>query len=307
MRAHVALRDEFGSAPWWHGSGNIEWFADEAKREAQRQKIELLRSWGYAAEWLTPIELRTLEPDIDHRAAGDGPVALYPDEGWVDGIPYAHAMLQGAQRAGAVVRLGVTVTGVLVNGHKVTGVRTAAGESIAAGTVVNCAGATANDVAGRSGLSIPMTPTPGVLVVTRPAPTRLQRVIHAPQCHVRPDGAGRLMLHREDTDHLVTATSRPSLEHPIARDVVASAARILPAVSGVEPEAVRIGVRPIPADGYPAVGWLSGVSGYYLVVSHSAVTLAPVLGAAAAGELTTGRPDARLEPFRPDRFATVKR
>jgi glycine/D-amino acid oxidase-like deaminating enzyme len=307
MRAHVALRDEFGSAPWWHGGGNIEWFADEAKREAQRQKVELLRSWGYAAEWLTLAELRTLEPGIDHRAVGDGPVALYPDEGWVDGVTYAQAMLQGAQRAGATARLGVTVAGVVLDGHRVTGVKTAAGDTVSAGTVINCAGASANDAAARPDLTIPMTPTQGLLVVTRPAPTCLQRVIHAPQCHVRPDGAGRLMLHREDADHLVTATLRPTLEHPVARDVVASAAQILPALAGIEPEAVRVGVRPIPADGYPAVGPLPGVSGYYLVVSHSAVTLAPVLGEAAAGELTTGRPDARLEPFRPHRFAKVGR
>jgi glycine/D-amino acid oxidase-like deaminating enzyme len=234
-------------------------------------------------------------------------VAFYPDEGWVDAVPYAHAMLQAAQRAGARVRLGVKVVGLAMNGHTVTGVRTAAGDTIAAGTVVNCAGVAANDAVGRPELATPMAPTPGVLVITRPAPTGLRRVIHAPHCHVRPDGAGRLMLHREDADHLVTETARPTLEHPIARDVVASAARILPAVAGVAPEAVRVGIRPIPADGYPAVGPLPGVAGYYLVVSHSAVTLAPVLGVAVAGELTTGRPDDRLEPFRPDRFAKVGR
>lgn len=307
MRAHAALRDEFGETPWWHGGGNIEWFFDGSKRSAQREKVERLHAWGYAAEWLTLAELTTLEPDIDHKAVGDSPVAFYPDEGWVDAVVFAHAMLEGARRSGARLRCGVRVTGVVMNGHRVAGVETAAGETIGADVVVNCAGASANEAAGSPDLHVRMAPTPGVLVVTQPAPTALRRVIHAPQCHVRPDGAGRLMLHREDADHTVTETTRPTLEHPIARDVVKSAARILPALADIAPEAVRVGIRPIPADGFPAVGPLPGISGYYLTVSHSAVTLAPVLGQAVAGELTGGRPDPRLEPFRPGRFVEVKR
>jgi hypothetical protein len=52
MKAHAALTDEFGATPWWHGGGSLEWEA-EPDRTAQRENIEQLRSWGYAAEWLT--------------------------------------------------------------------------------------------------------------------------------------------------------------------------------------------------------------------------------------------------------------
>ena len=61
MKAHLALADEFGSTPWWHGGGSLEWEA-EPDRAAQRENIEQLRSWGYAAEWITLRQARELEP-----------------------------------------------------------------------------------------------------------------------------------------------------------------------------------------------------------------------------------------------------
>src|SRR3954452_7454396 len=45
----------------------------EAKpdRTAQRENIEQLRSWGYAAEWITLRQVQELEPDIDPTTIGD--------------------------------------------------------------------------------------------------------------------------------------------------------------------------------------------------------------------------------------------
>jgi glycine/D-amino acid oxidase-like deaminating enzyme len=76
MRAHLALADEFGATPWWHGGGSLEWVA-EPDRPAQRENIEQLRSWGYAAEWLTLRQVEELEPDFDPAAIGDAPVAFF--------------------------------------------------------------------------------------------------------------------------------------------------------------------------------------------------------------------------------------
>jgi hypothetical protein len=47
------------------------------------------------------------------------------------------------------------------------------------------------------------------------------------------------------------------------------AAEVVPGIGHTEPEAVRIGVRPIPADGLSAVGSLDQLAGYYLLVTHT--------------------------------------
>ena len=305
MRAHAALGEEFGGTPWWHGGGSVEWAHTDAGQAGLRERVERLRSWGYAAEWVTHEQLRGLEPDIDLRAVGDGPIAYFPEEGWLDPVLYAHAMLEAAQRLGATLGCGARVTEVRVEGGRVTGVRTAAGEPFAADVVVDCAGRWADEIARLAGLRIPLAPTFGLLAFTPPVATCLRRVVRAPQCHMRPDGGGRLVLQTDDADRQVRAETEPSPRLPLAEDLVRRASQVLPGVAGARPEAVRIGVRPIPADGFSAVGPMPGVSGFYLAVTHSGVTLAPFLGLAAAQEIAGGRAVPALAPFRPGRFAAA--
>src|SRR5271170_5851886 len=59
MRAHAGLREEFGATPWWHSGGSVEWEPPE-ERAAQAANVERLRSWGYAAEWITRRDLAEL-------------------------------------------------------------------------------------------------------------------------------------------------------------------------------------------------------------------------------------------------------
>jgi glycine/D-amino acid oxidase-like deaminating enzyme len=302
IRTHMALVEEFGSTPWWHNGGSIEWEADEDAWRAQREKVERLRTWGYAVEWISPRQLHDMEPDVELSVVGGAPIAYYPDEGWLDPVPYAHAMLEAAARFGATLHLGVRVVDVRVYGGRATGVQVEGGGIYGADVVVNCAGRWANDVIKTRELHIPLAPTVGILVCTPPMPTCLRRIVRTPYCDVRPDGGGRLMLHQREIDNTVRADVEPSLELPQAAELVRRAARILPNVGTDRPESVRIGVRPIPADGYSAVGPVPGISGYYVVITHSGVTLSPFLGHVAAEEIVKGRIVPQLEPFRPGRF-----
>ena len=70
-------------------------------------------------------------------------------------------------------------------------------------------------------------------------------------------------------------------------------------------------IRPMPRDGLPIVGfhnnWLSDGcdgTGVYLLVTHSAMTLGPLLGALAAVEIAEQSTLELLEPYRPTRFHT---
>jgi glycine/D-amino acid oxidase-like deaminating enzyme len=302
MAAHAALADEFATTPWRHGGGSLEWVA-EPERQAQADNVARLRAWGYAVEWLTAREALDLEPDIDRRAIGDAPIAYFPDEGWLDPILYVHAMLAAAQRRhNARIVCGARVTDLVMAGDRVTGVRLADGALHEADIVVNCAGRWTNEATRDAGLHLPLAPTVGLLVFTPPVAAGIGRVIHSPIVNLRPDGAGRLMLHWSPTDATMTldAPLAPSMSQ--ARDLVQRARRLLPGVGAVEAEAVRVAARPIPADQVSAVGPLPRTSGYYVVVTHSGVTLSPFLGAAVADEVVRGRQRPELAPFRPARF-----
>src|SRR5437764_6442386 len=155
MKAHAALANEFGATPWWHGGGSLEWEA-EPDRLAQRENVEQLRSWGYVAEWISLRQAQELEPDIDPETIGDAPVAFFPEEGWLDPVVYAHAMLSAARvRHGAKVICGARVLELIVVGDRVTGGRVADGTQYEADTVVNCAGRWTNETSRDAGLQLP--------------------------------------------------------------------------------------------------------------------------------------------------------
>jgi glycine/D-amino acid oxidase-like deaminating enzyme len=89
---------------------------------------------------------------------------------------------------------------------------------------------------------------------------------------------------------------------PQALDVMRLAAEVIPALAAVKPEAARITARPIPKDGLSAIGPMPRAKGYYVVVTHSGVTLAPYLAKAVADEIAHGKTRPELEHFRPTRF-----
>src|SRR5580700_1005087 len=284
MKAHAALRDEFVATPWWHGGGSLEW-VEEAERASQRENVEQLRAWGYAAEWIDTNQLLELEPDIDPATVGDAPVAYFPDEGWLDPVVYAHAMLSAARhRHGAKLIVGARVTDLISKGERVSGVRLADGAALEADMVVNCTGRWTNEVVREAGLHLPLAPTVGFLVFTPPVAASLRRVARTTVIDARPDGAGRLMLHWNSTDATLSFDTSLSPSMPEARDLVRRARQLLPSIGDVEPEAVRIAIRPIPGDHFSAIGPMPRTSGYYIAVTHSGITMSPFLGAAVADE-----------------------
>lgn len=301
MKAHAALRDEFGTTPWWHGGGSVEW-QTQAKRADQQTNVERLQSWGYAAEWIDLEQLRELEPDIDPAMIGDAPIAYFPEEGWLDPVPYAHAMLSAAHRRhGTKLLCGAKVIELLMRGERVHGVRCADGTQHEADMVVNCAGRWTNEFVREAGLHLPMAPTVGFLVFTPPVAANVNRVVLGPDIHTRPDGGGRLVLiAASEIVPALDATLSPTM--PEARELVRRARRLLPSIGAVDAEAVRIGIRPIPADEYSAIGPVPRASGYYLAVTHSAVTMSPFIGVAVADEIVRNRVRPELAEFRPGRF-----
>ena len=56
----------------------------------------------------------------------------------------------------------------------------------------------------------------------------------------------------------------------------------------------------MPRDGFPAVGYVE--AGLYAAVTHSGMTLAPLLGQLVAAELTDGMSLQLLDDYRPARF-----
>lgn len=308
IAAHERLVAEF-DATWFPRPGFLQW--EHADRElggvdptGLLDKLARLTDWGYPVELLDAAVVRELEPEVAHDAVGDGPVLRYPREGWIQAAPLIGTLLDRVRRSGGRIRIGARVVGLVTTGGRCTGVQLADGTRVHADLVVNCAGRGANEVTGDPDLAIPLAPTRGIAAYTPPVGLAIHHALRTPLVNIRPDGGGRLLLRCNPVDLEVGPDDTARVDHPLAERLLARARRVLPGLGDVRLDAVRIGIRPIPGDGHPALGALPGLEGYYLAVAHSGITLGALVGEIVADELTGGPRHPEVEAYRPARFTT---
>lgn len=304
MRAHRRFASSVASCGWYHESGNLEWAAGADAQQDLERKVARLLEWGYQARWLDPEDVRSLEPEMAADMIGSR-VAYFPDEGWVDPARLIAALLSRACASGAQVRPHSAAVGMSMTGDRIDSVRTSGGETVRTDAVVNCAGPSAGEVAALAGVDLPMRNTAGLLVYTAPTAVAVERVIHAPQIHLRPEGGGRLVLRNMTPDAAVlTHDDGTRIAEPgAAETMLHRAEELYPGLRGITVEASRIGMRPIPIDGLPVLGRSATVENFHFAVTHSGVTLclrvAELVGAEVRGELVD-----ELAPLRHSRLDT---
>jgi glycine/D-amino acid oxidase-like deaminating enzyme len=304
MEAHRGLAAEASPGDWFHEGGNLEWAEDDIERDALRDKVARVLDHGYEARWLDRAETLRLEPGIDPARLPAEEIAYFPREGWIEPARLIDHLLSSAVARGAEPVTDDAVTGLDVTGGMVRAVRLASGRSLPADAVVDCAGPQAAAVAELAGLVLPMRNTCGVLIHTAPVAVAVSRVVHAPRVHLRPNGAGRLLLHSPEIDGAVrvSGTGERSVEPSAVETVIEAAQALYPGLRGVTVEGVRIGERPIPGDGLPVLGRAAQLPNFHFAVSHSGATLSVHAGDLVAAEvLGEDRSDA-LAAFRFERL-----
>lgn len=306
MPAYAALRDRFGPECGIHMDGALNWVESDDRRAELQERYERLRGWDYPVEWVTPEQvMRELAPELQLDPEKVQRLLHMPDEGWIDAPLFIQILLDEVRRRGGEVRHQTPVRQVRREAGRATAVITESGESFSAPWVIDCAGPDADRVAAAAGVRLPLTRVPGLLLATDRVPVRLRQVCHPPGPSFRPDGGGRVVILSDWTpsdspDELGPAPSLPPRSELVPG--FAAVTRWLPALAPARVEAARLGVRPMPPDGYPIIGLHPDLPGFYVVVTHSGITLGPVLGPLVAAEVTTGRPEPLLAPYRPDRF-----
>ncbi|MGV9451565.1 NAD(P)/FAD-dependent oxidoreductase [Streptomyces sp. NPDC003635] len=311
MEEHTRLAEQLPGAPSYFPSGALQW-ADSASEQWLAANVERLQSLGYPARWVTPAEAA--------RLAGGGlriprtitACAHFPSEGYVLPDLFVANLLADAERHGARLALGeVVAIDDRADGVSVT---VAGGETFAGDRVVLAAGRWTRQLAARAGIDIPMvtatsrgSTTVGLLGYAETPWLDLPCVIHSPGLNLRPAARGRTVLQALDLNADADPANPPSEDGDLARTLAQRLSALLSEPSrapGIEP---RIGLRSLPADGHSVAGYASDQSRVYCLVSHSGITLAPILGRLVAGEVAADQEEDLLRPFRPTRFIGVGR
>ncbi|MDA0707207.1 MAG: FAD-binding oxidoreductase [Proteobacteria bacterium] len=308
------LQQELDLPVRWGGS--LEWFDNADRQDTLAAQIAEQVAWGVPARMVSAEEFTKLEPGI--RPGASITAAFSPDDGAVDPVLATHRLLAAAEALGATLRYPTTLMDVLLTNGRLTSVITSSG-SIPADRLVLATGAAKNLPEQIAGIKIPQRSGPGVIVVTHPAPRRLQHIISAPGVHMHQRDDERIVLGEQDgapdnDAHTVRLQGRPNrfpdpaIAEQHATRILAIAEKYSPGIAGVRIEHVYIGWRPLPIDGHPVIGASAERPDVYLAIMHSGVTLAPIVGQLAAQELTTGVTIDLLKGYRPDRvFEEIKR
>lgn len=257
-------RVSWNGALWWEDEG--------AAFEAQWDEVS---ARGYEVARVDAAQFAALEPNV---ANPPDACILGEVEGAADGAAVARALIRAS---GAQVVMGCEVTAVAARS-----VQTSHG-TFTADHVVVTVGAASGAL-----LGLPMDNQAGIILHTQALAPTVGHIIMSPDVHFRQDPAGHIVMGE--------IFSGGGLG---ARDVSDFAAQMLSRLRGRLPSVeldianVMLGVRPVPKDGLPMVGWVDGV---YAATMHSGITLAPLIGQLVAAEIM-GETQVRLAPFRPDR------
>ena len=157
--------------------------------DAAKARVEMQQAHGAHTVFLEPGALKAQFPWLNVDDLGGGSWGTQA-EGWFDSMGLLMGFKRGARALGAEY-IDNAVTGLTVEGGKVTSVRLATGEVVSCGILVNAAGPRAQQVAAMAGLKIPVAPFKRYSFVfssATPIPGRMPNVIDLSGTFVRPEG-----------------------------------------------------------------------------------------------------------------------
>lgn len=306
--AYHLLEQELPSLPVEWG-GCLQWYVDDARAEQLKRQLRQLQEWGYDVRSVSEAEFHAREPDFH---PGKILAACFAEqEGFADPTALTEVLLKQAREAGAEVIYPCEVTGLVLQAGRIRSVQTTKGE-FPAGVLILAAGVGTPALASMAEVPVPLVPAPGLLVHTKPMPALVHRVLIGPDAHFKQYREGGMVI-GDDLGPPPNAVHEPLRHHPLGfpdeatrqlhqQRILKQAAEYLPAAEKAPVERVTLGWRPMPQDGFPIVGPAGNCPNLYIVVTHSGVTLASILGELVTQEILDRVSVAMLEPYRPSRF-----
>lgn len=302
VEAHEKLQAKLSEhGTWFHQSGCILSDSSSNAPENYAARVQESQDFGYPVESVDRSRLRDLEPEIRWPA---DTALFFPKDGHLDNFTFGDLMHDLLAKAGVDV-LVREVKNVATSSSDAE-VAFADGGIETFDQVVIAAGAESSPIAQRSGLTLPVASldSPGprthsLLGITSPTEVGLSRVIISDRINVRPRSDGSMFVQVPPVEHRTEDGESPELLEEIRQVMEESLQELFE--TAIPVAKVIFSGRSFPEDGLSIVGYLDDAHRIYSLVTHSGMTLAPLLGRLVANELA-GHTEELLQEFRPSRF-----
>jgi len=284
--------ERYGDKIEWHKGG----YSFVAYRKEEEDSLKALlpfqKTHGLRIDWLDRKQLLEAVPDLNPNGLIGGTLA--PDDGNASPLLAIQAFYRRARSLGADFKFNEKVTGLIMAGGKVTGVRTDRGE-YGAPAVLNAAGPNGAEVARLSGLEIPVRPDSHEAAVTEAVARFLEPMI----VDIRPvAGSANYYFYQHDTGQIIFCiTPSPPIWGQDVREtssflpmVAKRMIEVIPRLKNIRVRRTWRGLYPMTPDGLPIVGETREVPGFILAVGMcgQGFMLGPGLGE-LLGRLVQGK------------------
>lgn len=301
--------DLVGGRCGFHRTGFIQMVLP-GDRDRLRDNTAMLQRAGVETTLIDAAAIRELQPGI---AVSEDEIAAYePRSGYADPVSTTRTLAEAAQRLGATIRTGATVTAVHTERGRVAGVATNRG-AVQAPIVVLANGHWATQLTQPLDIDLPIEPVLVQVAFLR-RPSRLRR---GPAGHLTViDRANSFYLRPEGVDGTLAGLSpyRRTLEDPdgyhgdvdaeFVPRLTRQVSQRLPDFAGAGLLRAHCGPLDVTPDHCAVLG-AAGPDGLYLAVGMSGggFKKAPAIGACLAELIVEGRTGtAPIEAFRLSRF-----
>lgn len=236
--------------------------------------------WGEDFGSLAPrdADAATLEPRLVEPPTA---AEFRPGDGWVDPVRASESLIGAARAHGASVRFGTPVTRLVTSRDGVVHGVQLGGEDLVASTVVVAAGVGSTALCATAGVDLSMLSSPAIMVRLRASSGLVRGIVANDLFEARQDVDGTVLMPL-DYDQQISSEDLWEVGEEALRLFTES----FTGADDATLVSAEIGWRPMMADGKPRVG-STGVPGLYAAVAHPGITLAGVIGHAAAEEILT--------------------
>jgi len=285
----------------------VLWLVDHDNTEKLKANVTMHQRIGVNTQVVNSQEVRAIEPACSLEGVALG--AYEPDSGYADPLLTTFAFARKAEALGARLQEGVTVTGVVTTGSRVSGVRTDQG-AIEAPIVINAAGCWATQLGRMVGLDIPI-----VVQRNQIASLRQPRELLRRHCVVADIGVGMYFRPEESLATVVGAGLGENGVDPDAYNEAVDAdfppfargkaSQRAPAFAQAVSHGGWSGIYDMTPDGKAILGQ-AGPDGFYVAcgLSGTGFKKAPAIGQCLTELILQGRSTtADITPFRLSRFA----
>ncbi len=283
-----------------------------SERAAMEGNVALMRQTGAKVLSASGSDLTDLFPQGIFNESDLG--AWESEAGYVDPAAVLYGYSACASRRGAVIRLGVEVTGILKVRGSVTGVSTSKGV-ISSGATVLCAGPWAARMAATCVLALPLTVIRPELAIYRRAgdfgaPTHPVLADMRNGFYTRPDSGERSLVGALDISSDQIIENPDCYDESVSPEFLAwtrSRASVrIPAMKHAFGRGGYSGLYTLSPDSHPMLGRAPGLENLYLAAGFSGhgFKLSPAVGRGIAELLLDGAYSSLdMTPLRPERFA----